>query len=190
MKTKEGIEELAEESRRIKGYTNKYTTGFIEGYTQCQQDNKTERDSLKEQQEKFKKLISPKRSRWVVKALHRQNEELKEQNERLNAVSQQLNAEQEAKYLVHTKELSTLKEQVEGYKAELELTNDLLSDRMRVINAIPECKSHGNNCVPHCEDWVKNMKTLQEQVDKLAVEFNFIRLTKRTLNHYRTLRTK
>lgn len=48
-------------------------------------------------------------------------------------------------------------DQISCLKKELEVTESLLKDRQRVLDAIPECKSHGS-CVPHALDWIKEMK--------------------------------
>lgn len=42
-------------------------------------------------------------------------------------------------------------------KQELEVTDKLLNERQRVLDAIPECKSHGK-CVPHAIEWIEEMK--------------------------------
>ena len=43
-------------------------------------------------------------------------------------------------------------------KHELEITDKLLEERQRVLDAIPECKVHGS-CVPHAIEWIEEMKT-------------------------------
>ena len=42
-------------------------------------------------------------------------------------------------------------------KHELEVTDKLLAERQRVLDAIPECPSHGK-CVPHAIEWIEKMK--------------------------------
>ena len=42
-------------------------------------------------------------------------------------------------------------------KHELEVTDELLNERQRVLDAIPECQSHGS-CVPHAIEWIEEMK--------------------------------
>ncbi len=42
-------------------------------------------------------------------------------------------------------------------KHELEVTDKLLNERQRVLDAIPECQSHGK-CVPHAIEWIEEMK--------------------------------
>ena len=49
---------------------------------------------------------------------------------------------------------------VENYtdlKHELEITDKILAERQRVLDAIPECKTHGK-CVPHAIEWIEEMK--------------------------------
>ena len=41
---------------------------------------------------------------------------------------------------------------------ELYVTEQLLEERQRVLDAIPECPAHGRNCVPHAIDWINKMK--------------------------------
>jgi hypothetical protein len=42
-------------------------------------------------------------------------------------------------------------------KHELEVTDKLLNERQRVLDAIPECPSHGK-CVPYAIEWIDEMK--------------------------------
>lgn len=42
---------------------------------------------------------------------------------------------------------------------ELKITEQLLSERQMVIDAIPLCPVHGTNCVSHCLNWVEKVKT-------------------------------
>jgi len=39
---------------------------------------------------------------------------------------------------------------------ELEVTDNLLAERNRVMEAIPPCSIHGHQCVPHALDWIEN----------------------------------
>jgi len=39
-------------------------------------------------------------------------------------------------------------------KEELAITDKLLIERERVLNAIPECPPHGKGCVPHALEWI------------------------------------
>ncbi len=41
--------------------------------------------------------------------------------------------------------------------AELDVTEKLLSERQRVLDAIPECPLHGS-CVPHALEWIAEKK--------------------------------
>lgn len=47
---------------------------------------------------------------------------------------------------------------MEDVRKELKVTEELLNDRQRVVDAIPECPTHGANCVPHALAWVDKMK--------------------------------
>lgn len=37
---------------------------------------------------------------------------------------------------------------------ELMVTDKLLAERQRVLDAIPECEIHGKNCAPHALEWI------------------------------------
>lgn len=41
---------------------------------------------------------------------------------------------------------------------EIEVSDALLNDRDRVLNAIPECPVHGSGCVPHALEWIAKAK--------------------------------
>lgn len=47
-----------------------------------------------------------------------------------------------------------LKQQNKKLAIELELTDKLLKQQYRVMDAIPGCPVHGNRCVPHAVEWV------------------------------------
>ena len=38
----------------------------------------------------------------------------------------------------------------------LNANEHLLAERQRVLEAIPECPLHGNNCVPHAIEWIES----------------------------------
>jgi hypothetical protein len=62
--------------------------------------------------------------------------------------------------LFHRNELPKYTDSIVDYKIiqhELDVTNSLLQERQRVLDAIPECKVHGA-CVPHAIDWINEMK--------------------------------
>jgi hypothetical protein len=40
---------------------------------------------------------------------------------------------------------------------ELRVTDQLLNERQKVLDAIPECPIHGGNCVPHAIEWIAEM---------------------------------
>jgi hypothetical protein len=39
---------------------------------------------------------------------------------------------------------------------ELRVTEELLAERNRLLDAIPECSVHGPQCVPHAIEWIKD----------------------------------
>ncbi len=48
-------------------------------------------------------------------------------------------------------------EGLDRLKEELRITDLLLSERQRVLDAIPACKLHGS-CVPHALEWIEKAK--------------------------------
>jgi len=55
---------------------------------------------------------------------------------------------------------------IAALKKELELTDKLLNERQKLLDAIPECEAHGS-CVPHALEWIENMKTLKQKILEL-----------------------
>jgi hypothetical protein len=51
-----------------------------------------------------------------------------------------------------------LMKRVKELEEELNVTDKLLDERNRVMEAIPECESHGHQCVPHAIQWVEEAK--------------------------------
>jgi hypothetical protein len=47
-------------------------------------------------------------------------------------------------------------EEIERLKKELRLTDELLAERNRVLEAIPACLIHGSQCIPHALVWIKS----------------------------------
>ena len=47
----------------------------------------------------------------------------------------------------------------ESLERELIVTESLLNERQRLLDAIPECELHGK-CVPHALEWIEKAKTL------------------------------
>lgn len=45
-------------------------------------------------------------------------------------------------------------ERAKDLRRELEVTDRLLTERERVLRAIPECPAHGPDCVPHALKWI------------------------------------
>ena len=61
-------------------------------------------------------------------------------------------------------------EQAEALAAkdrEIAVTDSLLEDRQRVLDAIPLCPDHGS-CVPHALDWIAKAIAAQAQVSTLT----------------------
>lgn len=56
-----------------------------------------------------------------------------------------------------SEEIEQLKTANANLQKELKVTEELLEERQKVLDAIPECKSHGS-CVPHALEWIEEMK--------------------------------
>jgi hypothetical protein len=54
---------------------------------------------------------------------------------------------------------------------ELAVTNKLLDERNRLLDAIPECPQHGRQCVPHAIEWVQKRATVPPSPDVELVDF-------------------
>lgn len=58
---------------------------------------------------------------------------------------------------------------MDDLKHELEVTDELLKDEQRVLDAIPPCPVHGR-CIPHALDWIKRAKAAIETLDRIRQE--------------------
>lgn len=52
---------------------------------------------------------------------------------------------------------------IKELEAELKVSDDLIKDRQRLLDAIPQCPAHGA-CVPHAIEWIEQVKTLAKIV--------------------------
>jgi len=66
-------------------------------------------------------------------------------------------------------EIEQLHERIKQLEAELNVTDKLLEERNQVMNEIPECESHGRQCVPHAIEWVKKAKSIMQLERPVAV---------------------
>ena len=57
-------------------------------------------------------------------------------------------------------ENANLKRELIEKAEELRITDELLANRNRVMEAIPECELHGHQCVPHALDWIELAKRI------------------------------
>lgn len=60
-----------------------------------------------------------------------------------------------------------MKQKIKELEDELKITEGLLNEQYRVMDAIPACSVHGNRCVPHAIEWIERVKTLGEIIFKL-----------------------
>jgi len=56
-------------------------------------------------------------------------------------------------------ELIKCEREINRLREELEVTDRLLEEREKVLNAIPECPVHGSGCVPHALEWIELAKS-------------------------------
>ena len=56
------------------------------------------------------------------------------------------------------------KETTKDLNKELEITEKLLEEQYRIMDAIPPCPVHGNRCVPHAVEWIERVKTLGDVI--------------------------
>lgn len=55
--------------------------------------------------------------------------------------------------------LTEAKERIAELEAELKVSDQLLEDRERLLEAIPPCPAHGK-CMSHAIEWIEQVKTL------------------------------
>jgi len=58
-------------------------------------------------------------------------------------------------------ELEKLHERIKSLEDELKITEKILTERERVLKAIPECPDHGE-CVPHALEWIEKAKIVMQ----------------------------
>jgi hypothetical protein len=63
-------------------------------------------------------------------------------------------------------EVDALRGERDAARAEIAVTDKLLADRQRVLDAVPECPAHGP-CVPFAIQWITNMKNLRIILDEI-----------------------
>ena len=56
---------------------------------------------------------------------------------------------------------------------EMEVMEKLLAERNRVMHAIPACKAHGDQCVPHALEWIAKRKlSCRVKTDQVQLVLN------------------
>lgn len=53
-----------------------------------------------------------------------------------------------------------LNSRIFNLEKDLEVSDHLLNERNKVLNAIPKCKVHGSQCIPNAIEWIERVKTL------------------------------
>jgi hypothetical protein len=59
--------------------------------------------------------------------------------------------------------IANLLEENKQLKEEIEVDNAIIAERDRLMDEIPGCFIHGNRCVPHAINWVKDMVKLENE---------------------------
>lgn len=72
--------------------------------------------------------------------------------------------------LVEAARRERFKPSCEELKKELELNEKLLSERNKVLKAIPDCEQHGGGCVPNALIWISDSKIARDENDRLKNE--------------------
>jgi hypothetical protein len=60
-------------------------------------------------------------------------------------------------------------QQLAEVREELVLTDKLLAERNRLLQAIPACPAHGSECVPHAIEWVQAAKEALAAAEQLLI---------------------
>lgn len=55
-----------------------------------------------------------------------------------------------------------LKAENKKLEKELKITDELLEERQKVLDTIPECQVHGKGCLPKISNWIKESKELMK----------------------------
>lgn len=72
----------------------------------------------------------------------------------------------------HSQQITDLHDRVVELERELKVTDGLLDERNRVMDAIPECQSHGKQCVPHALRWIAETRTRLETAEARVVKLD------------------
>lgn len=64
--------------------------------------------------------------------------------------------------------LVSLYELLFNLEAEWKRSVDLLKERDRLLDAVPECPVHGKGCVPHAIEWVNSRKGIHTPMDSFC----------------------
>jgi hypothetical protein len=63
--------------------------------------------------------------------------------------------------------------EVDRLTSELKVTDELLAERQRVLDAIPECEPHGA-CVPNALEWIEFVKKSLAESEALRVQLRIV----------------
>ena len=60
-----------------------------------------------------------------------------------------------------------LEKEIEEFRREIKVSDQLIEQRDRLLQSIPECPVHGSGCIPHAIEWVNRIKTLGQAITGL-----------------------
>ena len=67
------------------------------------------------------------------------------------------------------KVILNLGKEIEELRADLRVADEIAKARMDVLELIPECELHGNQCVPNAKTWVRQALWFQHRNEVLEV---------------------
>jgi hypothetical protein len=105
--------------------------------------------SRSDAQPSSKELLLQRLRTWPLGEI---GKEAADEIERLQAEKEQ------ALYVIER--MSRAASEPSALQQELAVTNKLLDERNRLLDAIPECPVHGRQCVPHAIEWVKERESI------------------------------
>lgn len=62
--------------------------------------------------------------------------------------------------------LGLIREGLDELHHEISVDNNLLDDHKHLLTSIPSCPIHGETCIPHAIEWVRQVKTFGEVIFK------------------------
>jgi len=83
-------------------------------------------------------------------------------------------AEQDDGEYVTFEYAESLRQRLADAEEEIRVSDLLLTARNELLSAIPACEGHGDQCIPHAIEWVKNIQERQEAAEKDAKKWRAV----------------